>query len=115
MESHGVGNSTLGAFSVSLQKTIVGPDMHGCLILMAPNGDTLGATYDGTQSTPNINNFRDATGTLTFTGGTGRFAGASGNANFTAVFSRIGGTVAPIQGMAFYSVDGTLSVPQGNQ
>lgn len=57
----------------------------------------------------NANLFRDATGTLTFTGGIGRFAGTSGNAGVTAVFSRIGGTAAPMQGIAFYSVDGALS------
>jgi hypothetical protein len=110
VEAHGAGSSTLGALSLSLQKTIVGAVMHGCLTLAAPNGDTVSAIYDGTQGTPNANNFRDATGTLTFTGGTGRFAGASGSADFTAVFSRIGGTANPIQGIAFYSVEGTLSL-----
>ena len=68
------------------------------------------AIYDLTAGTPNANLFRDATGTLTFTGETGRFEGASGNANVTAVFSRIGETAAPMQGVAFYLVDGTLSV-----
>jgi hypothetical protein len=115
VEAHGGGNSTLGALSLSLQKTIVGTVMHGCLTLTAPNGDTLSAIYDGTQQgMPNANNFRDATGTLTFTGGTGRFEGASGSADFTAVFSRIGGTANPIQGIAFYSVEGALSL-QDNQ
>jgi hypothetical protein len=114
VEAHGGGDSTLGALSLSLQKTIVGTVMHGCLTLTASNGDTLSAIYDGTQGTPNANNFRDATGTLTFTGGTGRFAGASGIADFTAVFSRIGGTANPTQGIAFYSVEGALS-PQDSQ
>jgi hypothetical protein len=46
VEAHGVGYSTLGALSLSLQKTIDVPgDMHGCLILTAPNGDTLSAIY----------------------------------------------------------------------
>jgi hypothetical protein len=115
VEAHGNGYSTLGALSFSLQKTIVGPALHGCLTLTAPNGDTLTAIYDLTGGHPNANLFTDATGTLTFTGGTGRFEGASGNANVTAVFSRIGGTTAPVQGIAFYSVDGTLSVQQGDQ
>jgi hypothetical protein len=115
VEAHGNGYSTLGALSFSLQKTIVGPALHGCLTLTALNGDTLTAIYDLTQGTPNANLFRDATGTLTFTGGTGRFDGASGNANVMAVFSRIGGTAAPIQGIAFYSVDGAVSLPQGDQ
>jgi hypothetical protein len=108
VEGHGAGSSTLGALSVSIEKTITGPAMHGCLTLTAPNGDTLTAIYDGTQAAPNANNFRDASGTLIFTGGTGRFEGAGGTADFTAVFSRIGGTANPIQGMAFYSVEGTL-------
>lgn len=107
VEAHGTGYSTVGALSFSLQKTIVGPALHGCLTLTAPNGDTLTAIYDLTGGPPNVNLFRDATGTLTFTGGTGRFEGASGNANVTAVFSRLGGTAAPMQGIAFYSVDGT--------
>jgi hypothetical protein len=113
VEAHGSGSSTLGTLSFSLQKT-VGPTLHGCLTLTAPDGDTLNAIYDGTQGSPNPNNFRDGAGTLTFTGGTGRFLNASGSANFTVVFSRIGGTTAPVQGMAFYSVDGTVTLQQGD-
>jgi hypothetical protein len=115
VEAHGAGHSSLGDFFFSLNKTTVGPAFHGCLTLTAQNGDTLTAIYDLTAGTPNANLFRDATGTLTFTGGTGRFEGASGNANVTAVFSRIGGTSNPIQGIAFYSVEGTVSLPQGDQ
>jgi hypothetical protein len=115
VEAHGNGYSTLGALSFSLQKTIVAAALHGCLTLTAPNADTLTAIYDLTAGPPDANLFRDATGTLTFTGGTGRFEGASGNANITAVFSRIGGTTAPIQGIAFYSFDGTLLVQHGDQ
>jgi len=116
VEAHGAGSSTLGALSLSLEKTVVGPALHGCLTLTAPNGDSLSAIYDGTfTDAPNANNFRNAVGTLTFTGGTGRFQGASGSANFTAVFSRIGGTANPTQGIAFYSIEGTLSFPNGDQ
>jgi hypothetical protein len=115
VEAHGNGYSTLGALSFSLQKTTVGTTFHGCLTLTALNGDTLTAIYDLTAGAPNSNLFRDATGTLTFTGGTGRFDGASGSANVTAVFSRIGGTAAPMQGIAFYSVDGNVSLPQADQ
>lgn len=115
VEAHGNGYSTLGALSFSLEKTIVGPALHGCLTLTALNGDTLTAIYDLTVGTPNANLFRDATGTLTFTAGTGRFEGASGSAEVKAVFSRIGGTAAPIQGIAFYSIDGTVSLQQSDQ
>jgi hypothetical protein len=46
------------------------------------------ATYDGPQGQPNANKFvTDASGTLNFTGGTGLFKGAKGDATFTAVFS----------------------------
>ena len=108
VEAHGAGYSTLGALSLSLQKGIaLSGAMHGCLQLTAPNGDTLSAIYDGTEGTPNANAFIvDAAGTLVFTGGTGRFLGASGSAKFTAVFHR--GT--PV--LAFYSVEGTVS-PHG--
>lgn len=119
VEAHGTGYSTLGALSLSLQKTIAssGPAMHGCLILTAPNGDTLSAIYDGTEGAANANNFITGTGTLTFSGGTGRFWGASGSADFTAVFSLIypqisfaGGGSGPLQVMAFYSVEGNVSL-----
>jgi hypothetical protein len=48
-------------------------------------------------------------GTLTLTGGTGRFQGARGSASFTAwasflhpTISFLGGTDLPVQGVAFY-------------
>lgn len=115
VEAHGAGHSSLGDLSFSLQKTIVGPAFHGCLTLTSLKGDTLTAIYGLTAGAPNANLFRDATGTLTFTGGTGRFEGASGSADVTAVFSRIGGTSNPMQGIAFYSVDGTVSLQQSDQ
>jgi hypothetical protein len=122
IEAHGDGFSTLGALAFSLQKTESGPLFHGCLTLTAPNGDTLTATYDATGSAPpNANHFSPATGTLTFTGGTGQFRGASGNATFTAVFDQFypassfadGTGTAPLQGMAFYVVQGKMSINGG--
>lgn len=122
IEAHGDGFSTLGALAFSLQKTQAGAVFHGCLTLTAPDGDTLTATYDAAGSAPaNANHFTPATGTLTFTGGTGRFSGATGSAKFTAVFdafypasSFAGGTgTAPLQGMAFYVVQGKVSISGG--
>jgi hypothetical protein len=123
VEAHGDGYSTLGALSLSLQKGISSTGaLHGCLTLATPGGATLSAIYDGTQGTPNSNNFVvTASGTLTFTGGTGRFEGASGTATFTAVFNRFypgssfaGGTnTAPLQGIAFYLVEGKVSFNGG--
>ena len=118
IEAHGDGFSTLGALAFSLQKTQAGALFHGCLTLTTPNGDTLTATYDAEGTAPpNANHFSPATGTLTFTGGTGRFTGASGEATFTAVFDAFypassfasGTGTAPLQGMAFYVVQGKVS------
>jgi hypothetical protein len=119
IEAHGNGFSTIGPLAFSLQKTQAGPLFHGCLTLTAPNGDTLTATYDAKGTAPpNANHFSPATGTLTFTGGTGLFSGASGNATFTAVFdafypSFASGAGAPVQGMAFYVVQGKVSISGG--
>jgi hypothetical protein len=112
VEAHGDGFSSLGALSLTLFKTLQfgGGPMHGCLTLTAPNGDSLFATYDGTEGSPNANNFIvDAKGTLTFTGGTGRFKGAKGKATFTAVFG-LPGVSAPPNVTAFYLVQGKVSV-----
>ena len=119
VEAHGSGYSTLGPLSFSLHKTLeaTGPLMHGCLVLTAPDGDILSAIYDGTEGSQNANNFVAARLRLRSPGGTGRFRDASGNANMTAVFSNFypansfaGGTTAPLQGVAFYSVEGTVSL-----
>jgi hypothetical protein len=116
-EAHGNGSSSFGPLTAFLQKTIDVPGpMHGCLTLSTPDGDTLSATYDGTEEAPNANNFVTASGTLTFTGGTGLFAGAKGTAAFTAVFDSFypdssflgGNSTAPLQVMAFYTVNGKV-------
>jgi hypothetical protein len=116
VEAHGSGSTSLGALSLFLQKTIDVPGaMHGCLTLTAPNGDTLNATYDGTEGGPNANGFISGSGTLTFTGGTGHFQDASGSARFEGVFlgiypasSFIGGTSAPLQVSAYYVIEGNV-------
>jgi hypothetical protein len=101
VEAHGDGYSSLGGLAFFLQKTVSADGaLHGCLTLSTPDRDSLFATYDGKQGQPNANNFvTDASGTLTFSGGTGLFKGAKGKANFTAVFS-LG------QSIGFYIVDG---------
>ncbi len=117
VEAHGDGYTSLGAMSFSLIKTVQnpGPAMHGCLTLTATNGDALYATYDGTEGGPNAHGFAFATGTLTFTGGTGQFAGASGSATFTASFLVFGGSFtssSPGQVSAYYEFQGNLQ-PHG--
>ena len=122
VEASGNGFSSLGALSLSLLKTINVPGaMHGCLALVSPNGDTLSATYDGTEGAADSNGFRPASGTLTFTGETGRFQGASGIAKFTAVFlaiyphsSFLGGGSSPLQVSAYYVMEGHVSLRGDN-
>jgi hypothetical protein len=117
VEAKGNGFSSLGALSFSLLKTINVPGaIHGCLTFTAPNGDALYAIYDGTEDAADANGFRPAAGTLTFTGGTGRFQGASGVGTFTATFlglyphnSFIGGTSSPLQVSAYYVIEGRVT------
>lgn len=111
--ANGAGYTSGGAFYFSLNKTVANPGiMQGCVTLTASNGDILNATYMGTI------NGSMGQGTLTFTGGTGRFVGATGSAKFTGIFAAIypsltnagGGTIPYLQGLAFYLVDGTVSL-----
>ena len=74
------GNAThLGRFS--REETILfNPDtgvLTGLIVFTAANGDQLFSTVVGGFISPNT-----ATGTYTFTGGTGRFANATGGAEF---------------------------------
>jgi hypothetical protein len=121
VEGHGGGPSTFGPMLFTLHKTVqaAGPLAHGCLELSTANGETLNAIYDIDLGAENDHGFgAGSNGKLTFVGGTGRFQGASGAAALGAAFtiiypasSFIGGTSAPIQGFATYSVDGTVFLP----
>ena len=122
VEAHGSGSSNFGPLTFSLHKTVdpATGAAHGCLQLTTANGDTLEAIYDLKLGGPNDHQFAlGSDGTLTFTGGTGRFQGASGGAALGSVFTNfypassfLGGVSNPIQGVAVYSVDGTLSQQQ---
>jgi hypothetical protein len=119
VEAHGAGSSNFGPLTFSLHKTVdpATGAAHGCLRLIAANGDTLEAIYDLKLGPNNDHQFAlGSDGTLTFTAGTGRFHGASGGAALASVFTNfypassfLGGKPNPIQGVAVYSVDGTLS------
>ncbi len=56
-----------------------GGNLTGTIVFIAANGDELDASFTGHFTSP-----EDAVGAYTFTGGTGRFADASGTADFTA-------------------------------
>jgi hypothetical protein len=116
IEAHGNGSSTLGSMAFNLIKGGV-PGFHGCLTLTAANGDVLEATYIGAALGANARGFAAGAGTLTFTGGTGRFENASGSATWTSVntvfyiassFAGGGPATAPIQGTAYYEIEGTI-------
>jgi|SRR5215471_4218114 len=121
VEAHGAGASTVGPLLFTLHKTVqaAGPLSHGCLQLSTANGDTLNAIYDLDLGAENDHGFGGGSnGKLTFVGGTGHFQGASGSAALGSTFtlyypasSFIGGTSAPVQGFATYSVDGWVSLP----
>jgi hypothetical protein len=126
IEAHGTGFSTLGAFIFTLHKTVKpgatpqsNSEYHGCLVLTAPNGDTLTANYDLLQP-PGASDFSNAAGTLTVTGGTGRYKGATGSLKATGQFlslypanSFFGGASSPLQVAAFYVIDGTVLLQLG--
>ena len=124
VEAHGAGASTVGPLLFTLHKTVqaAGPGAHGCLQLSTATGDTLDAIYDIDLAAENDHGFGGGShGKLTFTGGTGRFQGASGSAALGSVYtiyypasSFIGGTSAPVQGFATYSVDGWVNLPVEN-
>jgi hypothetical protein len=116
-QAYGTGFSTLGAFTFTLHKTLnlATGEYRGCVVLTAPDGDTLEANYDLVQPA-STSNFNSGRGTLTITQGTGRFAGATGTLKMTAVFlslyptnSVFGGGTAPLQVTANYVVDGSVS------
>jgi hypothetical protein len=78
--------SHLGGFTSS-ENAVIHPDgtVQAMVVLTAANGDQLFWTDVATLTSPTT-----AAGTITFTGGTGRFKDASGTAHFDAVISADG-------------------------
>jgi hypothetical protein len=75
--------------------------------LTAANGDTLVLTGDHDQGCPIGPNAVHGTGDWTVTGGTGRFAGATGQGTFDGVADFNQGTFS-------FQLAGTISAPGGN-
>ncbi len=116
IQAQGIGSvSGLGPLFLKIMKCLTFPGgapvgtYAGTTEMTVSNGDTLKATYEGTQDFSMVDGdgFGPFQGTLTFTGGTGRFSHASGVLSFTAISS---GSVndAKANGQAYYLVQGTM-------
>jgi hypothetical protein len=117
IEAQGIGNvSKVGPLFLTVKKcaTVAGSAVTyaGTFTMTAGNGDNLHGTYAGTQDNTlrDENGYVPFQGTLTFTGGTGRFSHASGMLRFTAVATPVSVcvTTATVNGMAYYLVDGNM-------
>jgi len=118
VEAQGIGRiSGLGPLFLTVKKcfTIAAGTYAGTFKMTAGNGDTLTGTYAGTKdsSLTDENGYFPFQGTLTVTGGTGRFRHARGDLSFTAVASprSVGVTSSTTNGMAFYLVQGEMLSP----
>lgn len=88
----GVGRlSHLGRSTVSSSQTVdfttTPPTLTGADEFTAANGDKLYATHSGISGAPDAAGNVTFSGEYTFTGGTGKFKGASGSAEFTGTAS----------------------------
>jgi hypothetical protein len=113
IEAQGIGRiSGLGPMFLTVKKCFRSSDATyaGTFTMTAGNGDTLNGTYAGTQSAGDENGYGPFQGTLTITGGTGRFRHARGGLGFAAVATpaSLGATPGTVNGMAFYLIRGTL-------
>jgi hypothetical protein len=82
----------------------------GSVFYTAANGDTVSATFVGLATPPDAQGMSELAGTDTFTGGTGRFSGANGSADFTAITQNTG----PTAGIGQLTIKGTVSSPGSN-
>jgi hypothetical protein len=100
----GAGNAThLGRFSVEIPHLVIPPNGAGTYHFVAANGDTLTAKFTGV-SAPAAPGFLYIVETATITGGTGRFAGATGGFVCERLYDIAGGTTIG-------SFRGTISRP----
>ena len=125
VEAQGIANTSLGPLFVEVLKCfnpVGGPKQFGTyagtLTTTAPNRkDSLTWAYSGKNDDGgDFYTFGPFSGTLTITGGTGKFVNAHGSAAFTAASgpsftaTAFPGPASPfsLAGMAFYSVEGTV-------
>jgi hypothetical protein len=122
IEAQGVADiSGLGPLYVTVKKCLTfpgGPPVGtwiGTLTLRASNGDTLTTAYSATEdfSLTDSNGFTPGQGTVTITGGTGDFTGASGVLSFTFVQcpSSVGVATKTVNAAVFYLIQGDILLP----
>jgi len=91
---HATGNATqLGRFTLVAPHTVNQATLtaQGTYLFTAANGDTITATLDGTAQMIDPPNVIATSETGVITGGTGRFAGATGTFHVDRIFNRATG------------------------
>jgi hypothetical protein len=93
----------LGLFSLEIPHVVTPPNGHGFYDFVAANGDTLTAEFNGVSAlvAPGLLYIVE---TATITGGTGRFAGATGSFVCERLYDIAAGTTIG-------SFEGTISRP----
>ena len=107
--------SHLGRFTLDSTHDVDFRDFSGVggAVLQAANGDTLTTTLLGRAEPQGTSGIFRIIETYTITGGTGRFAGASGE--FVVDRLSLPGAAGPDSGTTSGSFEGTLSLPHGNR
>jgi len=105
IEGHGAA-SQLGRFAVSIPHSVnvVTRIATGEYLFVAANGDTLTATFTGAAAPTADPNVLAIVEDATITGGTGRFAGATGSFRVERLYDTVAGTTAG-------SFEGSVSSP----
>jgi hypothetical protein len=98
--------SHLGQFEMVISATVdpVARTGAGTVVIVAANGDTLTGTLAGVSSPTPTPGVIEIVETVTITGGTGRFADASGSLTIDRLFDRGTGAVTG-------TIDGSISSP----
>jgi hypothetical protein len=101
------GNATqLGQFALAIPHTVNRANMTatGTYQFVAANGDTLTANFSGKAMRTAVPGVLSIVEAAMITGGTGRFAGATGSFTCVRLFNTVAGTTTG-------SFNGTISVP----
>ncbi|MEO6596525.1 MAG: hypothetical protein ABIP94_17375 [Planctomycetota bacterium] len=93
---------TTGSSVHTVDQTVSPALQYGTNTYIAANGDSLFSTYSGTASPPDVNGVIQFSGTQTFTGGTGRFNGATGS-------TTLQGTANVYTGIGQFTFSGIIS------